>query len=192
MAYVTFQEPIDEAVFSPRKTRNQRRIPIKVEYEEIQVEKKIKIENGDGAKSLEGFAFKPKTKGFSSEAQKIDLSEVKSKKWEPKNWREMLKNIREMREKFPAPVDTMGCDKCADEEADEKTQRYHCLLSLMLSSQTKDQVTYDAMNRLKARWKPLTPENVLTSGDTELEDLLKPVSFYRVSGISFLSFSNFS
>ena len=30
----------------------------------------------------------------------------------PENWSEMLENIRKMREKRNAPVDTMGCQKC--------------------------------------------------------------------------------
>jgi hypothetical protein len=41
----------------------------------------------------------------------------KKLKWEPKNWREVVNNIREMRKQRDAPVDTMGCDKCADEDA---------------------------------------------------------------------------
>jgi len=41
----------------------------------------------------------------------------KKLKWEPKNWREVLNNVREMRKERDAPVDTMGCDKCADESA---------------------------------------------------------------------------
>jgi hypothetical protein len=41
----------------------------------------------------------------------------KKLKWEPKNWHEVLNNIREMRKQRDAPVDTMGCDKCADEDA---------------------------------------------------------------------------
>lgn len=44
-------------------------------------------------------------------------TENKKLKWEPKNWREVLNNIREMRKQRDAPVDTMGCDKCADESA---------------------------------------------------------------------------
>jgi endonuclease-3 len=44
-------------------------------------------------------------------------TENKKLKWEPKNWREVLNNLREMRKQRDAPVDTMGCDKCADESA---------------------------------------------------------------------------
>ena len=41
-------------------------------------------------------------------------------KWEPKNWKSTLEYIKEMRKNNPAPVDTMGCDKCSDENASEK------------------------------------------------------------------------
>jgi endonuclease-3 len=49
-----------------------------------------------------------------SKAREIENSKSK---WEPKNWREVVSNIREMRKQRDAPVDTMGCDKCADESA---------------------------------------------------------------------------
>lgn len=47
----------------------------------------------------------------------------------------------------------------------------------MLSSQTKDQTTYDAMNRLKATG--LTPQTMIAINVSELEKLLCPVSFYK-------------
>jgi hypothetical protein len=50
----------------------------------------------------------------SSEAREIENNKSK---WEPKNWHEVLNNIREMRKQRDAPVDTMGCDKCADRSA---------------------------------------------------------------------------
>lgn len=47
----------------------------------------------------------------------------------------------------------------------------------MLSSQTKDNVTYDAMNRLKEHG--LTPQTMSEINLSELETLLNPVSFYK-------------
>lgn len=41
-------------------------------------------------------------------------------KWMPQNWSQVLANIREMRKDRSAPVDTMGCHKCSDHDADEK------------------------------------------------------------------------
>lgn len=47
----------------------------------------------------------------------------------------------------------------------------------MLSSQTKDEVTSQAMNRLQKL--PLNIENILTTPDEHLEKLIYPVSFYK-------------
>ncbi|XP_037823794.1 endonuclease III-like protein 1 [Lucilia sericata] len=97
--------------------------------------------------------------------------------WQPANWQTILENIRKMRTKDSAPVDTMGCHKCADENADEKTQRFHKLVALMLSSQTKDETTYHAMLRL--REQNLTPEVICQMKVNVLENILHPVSFYK-------------
>lgn len=43
----------------------------------------------------------------------------------------------------------MGCAQCADKKADIHTQRYQILVALMLSSQTKDTVTFTACQKLK-------------------------------------------
>lgn len=101
----------------------------------------------------------------------------KKLKWEPKNWHEVLNNIREMRKQRDAPVDTMGCDKCADESAPPEETRYHSLVSLMLSSQTKDAVTYSAMQKL--RQHGLTVHNILNTDDKTLGELIYPVSFWK-------------
>ncbi|XP_017859941.1 PREDICTED: endonuclease III-like protein 1 [Drosophila arizonae] len=93
------------------------------------------------------------------------------------NWLQHLENIRLMRSEKPAPVDTMGCHKCADANANEKTQRFHILVGLMLSSQTKDETTFEAMKRLKAQ--TLTPARLKDIPGEELERLLHPVSFYK-------------
>lgn len=102
----------------------------------------------------------------------------KQAKWEPNNWRKLLANIREMRKERNAPVDTMGCDKCYDEHSDEKTKRFHHLVALMLSSQTKDAVTYEAMSRLK-RHGGLTPQKMIETSADDLQQLLYPVGFYK-------------
>lgn len=47
----------------------------------------------------------------------------------------------------------------------------------MLSAQTKDNVTFEAMQRLKA--KGLTPENVCKMKVEDFEQTIYPVSFYK-------------
>ncbi|GAB5583200.1 adenine DNA glycosylase isoform X3 [Prionailurus iriomotensis] len=56
-------------------------------------------------------------------------------------------------------------------------RRYQVLLSLMLSSQTKDQVTAGAMQRLRARG--LTVDSILQTDDSTLGTLIYPVGFWR-------------
>lgn len=104
-------------------------------------------------------------------------TEAKKEKWEPQNWIETLNNIRDMRKSADAPVDTMGCDKFEDETATPEGIRYQTLLSLMLSSQTKDEVTHAAMARLRKRG--CTIESILKIDDKELEDLIHPVGFKK-------------
>uniref|UniRef100_A0A1A9WHT9 HhH-GPD domain-containing protein n=1 Tax=Glossina brevipalpis TaxID=37001 RepID=A0A1A9WHT9_9MUSC len=128
------------------------------ESKKIEKTKKIKITN-------------EVTEATSSKKMKKEINEVVVN-WEPKNWQEILDNIRLMRSKDNAPVDTMGCHKCADENADEKTQRFHKLVALMLSSQTKDETTYHAMLRLKEQI--LTPESIVKMKLNTLENMLHP------------------
>lgn len=97
--------------------------------------------------------------------------------WEPENWKQVLANVRKMRQETEAPVDTMGCDKCPDHSLPDKVVRFQLLVSLMLSSQTKDEVTHAAVGRL--REFALTPESVVAADEKQIEDLIYPVSFYK-------------
>ncbi|XP_066140369.1 endonuclease III-like protein 1 [Euwallacea fornicatus] len=95
----------------------------------------------------------------------------------PDNWEEVLENLRDMRKNFDAPVDSLGCHKCSDETASPEVIRYQALLSLMLSSQTKDEVTHAAMLRLREHG--CTVENILKMSNEELGNLIIPVGFWK-------------
>ncbi|CAL7940934.1 unnamed protein product [Xylocopa violacea] len=95
----------------------------------------------------------------------------------PSNWETILENIKEMRKHQTAPVDEMGCHKCADPKASAKVIRYQSLLALMLSSQTKDQVTHAAMQRLNTYG--CTPETIMGTPDDVLGKLIYPVGFWK-------------
>jgi len=82
-----------------------------------------------------------------------------------------------MRKDRDAPVDTMGCERCHDHDALPHIQRYQILVSLMLSSQTRDEVTSAAMTRLKQHG--LTPTKLVNMPDQLLGELIKPVGFWR-------------
>lgn len=106
-----------------------------------------------------------------------DAEPLKVPVWEPQNWQQQLANIRIMRSKKDAPVDQLGAEHCYDASASPKVRRYQVLLSLMFSSQTKDQVTAGAMQRLRARG--LTVESILQTDDDTLGRLIYPVGFWR-------------
>jgi len=98
--------------------------------------------------------------------------------WKPPNWEKTLDNIRKMRKEIVAPVDNMGCDQAADLNESPEVIRYHVLISLMLSSQTKDEVNFAAMQRLKQYG--LTVDNILEISDKNLGELIYPVGFWKV------------
>ena len=59
-----------------------------------------------------------------------------------------------------------------------QVQRFQCLVSLMLSSQTKDEVNHAAMNRLKE--EGLTVDAIIEMPEKKLEKLIYPVGFWKV------------
>ncbi|XP_023247553.1 endonuclease III-like protein 1 [Copidosoma floridanum] len=98
--------------------------------------------------------------------------------WEPCNWEIQLNNIRKMRSNFTAPVDKMGCHKCADKSVSDSIFRYQTLIALMLSSQTKDEITFSAMQRLKNI--DFSPRTIVSMPDNDLGQLIYPVGFWKV------------
>jgi endonuclease-3 len=97
----------------------------------------------------------------------------------PAVWKQQLANIQAMRAGRDAPVDTMGCERCADASAPPPVYRFQTLVSLMLSSQTKDPVTYAAMMRLRALPGGLSVDSVRATAVETLEQTIYPVGFYR-------------
>ena len=57
--------------------------------------------------------------------------------------------------------------------------RYQVLVSLMLSSPTKDHVTAEAMRRLKEAG--LSVQWTVATSEERIAELIKPVGFWRVS-----------
>ncbi|TIC63784.1 DNA glycosylase [Wallemia mellicola] len=98
----------------------------------------------------------------------------------PENWETVYDLIKEMRSTQLAPVDTLGCERAPTENLDARTKRYQILVSLMLSSQTKeglDAVTSDAVNNLREQLEGgLTLESVLAATDKQIRKIL---AFYN-------------
>jgi hypothetical protein len=49
-----------------------------------------------------------------------DIEDIHKSLWKPDNWETVLENIRLMRKNRDAPVDSMGAEKCADQDAPPK------------------------------------------------------------------------
>ena len=113
------------------------------------------------------FDNKVKTSENNQEEEKIptkrksDAKEILGKG--PKDWETMWDLIMEMRSKHIAPVDTMGSDKLGEKKASKNEYAYHTLIGLMLSSQTKDEMTAKAMKKLKEYG--LTIDNILETDE---------------------------
>lgn len=69
--------------------------------------------------------------------------------WKPENWENVFENLRKMRVIRNAPCDLGKSDTS---KFSEKERRFHCLVALMLSSQTKDEVNHAAVTRLKGKF----------------------------------------
>lgn len=86
-----------------------------------------------------------------------------------------------------AAVDTMGCERLADPAASPRDQRFHTLVALMLSSQTKDTTNAAAMRRLQtelpacgpAAAPGLTLDNLLAVAPDVLNELIWAVGFHN-------------
>lgn len=110
----------------------------------------------------------------------------------PSDWEEMYRLVKEMRVSGPASnaaVDTMGCERLAGRDASPRDKRFHTLVALMLSSQTKDTVTAEAMARLM-REMPAAPaaagsvpglnlENMLAVDPGRLNEMIGKVGFHN-------------
>lgn len=126
------QETIDAIETFASTSKPTQKVPVErpnVKIETIDtVNKKGKVDVIDKLKSPKSNP-KPKVVAFKDEVIKKETANAISVnddeamvdgKWQPKNWKQMIENIREMRKKRSAPVDTMGCHKCSDENASEK------------------------------------------------------------------------
>ncbi|KAI6094042.1 DNA glycosylase, partial [Pisolithus croceorrhizus] len=98
----------------------------------------------------------------------------------PERWKEAYDAIKEMRSRIPAPVDTMGCDQAQWKEQDPKNSRFATLISLMLSSQTKDEVTDAAVAKLRtAVGGSLSVDAVIAADEATISEAISKVGFWR-------------
>ncbi|KAG1778392.1 DNA glycosylase [Suillus placidus] len=98
----------------------------------------------------------------------------------PPRWKEAYDSIKEMRAQIVAPVDTMGCEQAQHKEKDPKNRRFAVLVSLMLSSQTKDEVTDAAVEKLRAAiGGTLSVAAIVSADDSTISNAIAKVGFWR-------------
>ncbi|KAK0728424.1 DNA glycosylase [Lasiosphaeria miniovina] len=158
-------------------------------------------ESGSGSESESAFeeespAAKPKPKPKSRQrkpARKtIDAATGAATVQPPTDWEDMYALVKAMRVSGPAAhaaVDTMGCERLANPAASARDRRFHTLVALMLSSQTKDTVNAEAMARLQAELPAapgvpsaapgLTLDNMLAVDPVVLNELIGKVGFHN-------------
>lgn len=98
----------------------------------------------------------------------------------PEHWKEVYDTITAMRKDIVAPVDSMGCAMAGLTEESPKSQRLSTLISLMLSSQTKDAVTAAATASLRtALGGSITLEGILAAPPSVISECINKVGFWR-------------
>ena len=97
----------------------------------------------------------------------------------PAGWRRTWDCVRELRADRSAVVDSMGCERLAEPGASDEDRQYQTLVSLMLSSQTKDTVNAATMAKLIARG--LSVDKILDEiPEAEFHEMIKGVGFHNV------------
>ena len=111
-----------------------------------------------------------------SSSEEIEEELIKRKEKFEKDFEKIIK----MREETPALVDTQGLSSCIDicNSKDKKLMKFQGLVSLMLSPQTKDNITYETTKKLIEYG--LNIDNILKISEKELVDLIFKVSFHNV------------
>jgi endonuclease III len=98
----------------------------------------------------------------------------------PAHWKEVYDTITLMRKDIVAPVDSMGCAMAGLSEESPKSQRLSNLISLMLSSQTKDAVTAAATASLRtALGGSITLEGIIAAPPSLISECINKVGFWR-------------
>ena len=98
----------------------------------------------------------------------------------PRNWEQVYDATAAMRKRVLAPVDTMGCESLAEKHRSPQDQRLQTLVSLMLSSQTKDTVTAVAMKNLQDNLPGgFCLDTLLEVEPDELHKLIEKVGFHN-------------
>lgn len=179
---------IEDAITRPRAKR------VKREHNTTATESKaqdVKSEIKEEDEKAEGSSSKAPRRQRKPARTTTDRVTGQVKVEPPSDWEAMYEAVRRMRAPggaaYGAAVDTMGCERLADRSASPKDQRFQTLISLMLSSQTKDTTNAAAMARLRNELPPhkigapkgLNLDNILAVTPHLLNELIWAVGFHN-------------
>lgn len=91
---------------------------------------------------------------------------------------DLYEKIKADRETQIAPVDTMGCHTLGV-GVEGNIKKFQILIALLFSSQTKDNVTFQAVTNLINRLGELTPEKILNSSENDLHKDICKIGFHN-------------
>ncbi|KAH6683030.1 DNA glycosylase [Halenospora varia] len=174
---------IEDIIPSRKRKRETMRSPIKQSPRKTVT---IKTETEDSvtfSPSKERKVRKPARKVKNEETGEVEIKP-------PNDWVEVYAAVKEMRTSGTAQnaaVDTMGCERLAQEDILPKIKRFQTLIALMLSSQTKDTTNAMAMRRLQTELPAfeegapigLNLENILAVDPKILNELIWVVGFHN-------------
>ncbi|RHZ75975.1 hypothetical protein Glove_208g209 [Diversispora epigaea] len=147
-------------------------------------EKKVSLSvKNNESKSISKETEQTLTKTVTQSTFEENVTVDKSSKKPLSNWEEVYQRIKEYRKTSIAPVDDMGCAKLAEKPGPNitpQTSRFQSLVALMLSSQTKDQVTAEAIQNLRQKLPGgLTLQSVLQADEKFLDQCISKVGFHN-------------
>jgi endonuclease-3 len=97
---------------------------------------------------------------------------------EPENWREIYNLVVELRQDRTSPCDDSGCEALPDRSGTPCDFRFQVLMSLMLSSQTKDAVVGEAIRSMQTD-NCLDVESISQMSPEKLNSYIKRVGFHN-------------
>lgn len=96
----------------------------------------------------------------------------------PNDWQEIYELVFELRKDRTAPCDGSGCEALPDRSGSERDFRFQVLISLMLSSQTKDATVGEAVRAMQAD-KLLNVESIAEMSPETLNKYIQKVGFHN-------------
>ena len=154
-----------------------RRVKIELELEGAESPLKRPPPSPTAASSWADAEVKPESKLKSARKSPSPTKAALAPRPPPARWHETLDAIRAMRRQETAPVDVVGCALLASRTEGDKVFRFQTLVALMLSSQTKDPVTAQAMANLQKHG--LTVPGLIAMSPQTLDSLIGKVGFHN-------------